>query len=70
MASCEACGTGCPAGAAFCGACGHRLGAAPAEPVTVEVRVVDSPWSGLWSCFTTAIAVVVLAFFVLWLFSC
>ncbi len=74
MASCEACGNQCPVGAAFCAACGHRLGETPAEPVTVNVRLVDSPSSGCWSCFTTAVAVVVLVFFVLflvaWIFSC
>ena len=70
VASCEACGNECPAGAAFCAACGHRLGEAPAEPVTVNVRLVDSPARGCLSCFTTAVAVVVLVFFVLWIFSC
>ena len=74
MTSCEACGNECPAGAAFCAACGHRLGEKPAEPVNVNVRLVDSPLRGCWSCFTTAVAVVVLVFFVLflvaWIFSC
>ena len=70
MASCEACGNECPAGAAFCAVCGHRLGDRPGEPVTVKVRLVDAPSSGCLSCFTTAVAVVVLVFFVLWIFSC
>jgi len=34
------------------------------------VRLVDSPLRGCLSCFTTAVAVVVLVFFVLWIFSC
>ena len=70
MASCEACGNECPVGAAFCGACGHRLGEQPEEPVTVNVRLVDSPSSGCWSCFTTALAVLVMVVFVAWIFSC
>jgi len=70
VASCEACGTECPAGAAFCAVCGHRLGVAPEEPINVNVRVVDSAFSGCLSCFTTAVAVVVLIFVVLWIFSC
>jgi hypothetical protein len=67
---CEACGTECPAGAVFCAACGHRLGERPAEPITVNVRLVDSPLRGFWSCFTTALAVLVLVVFVFWIFSC
>jgi hypothetical protein len=70
MATCEACGNLCPAGAAFCGACGHRLGQAPAEPVVVTVKVADSPWSSFWSCLTTGAAVFVLIMLVLWLLSC
>lgn len=53
MATCEACGTECPADAAFCGACGHRLGSEPQEPVVVNVRVVDSVWHNFWSCLST-----------------
>lgn len=70
MATCEACGNECPSGAAFCGACGHRLGEQPEEPVNVNVRLVDSPGSGCCSCLTTAVAAVVLVGFVLWIFSC
>jgi uncharacterized membrane protein YvbJ len=70
MARCEACGSQCLAGAAFCAACGHRLGQSPAEPVVVTVRVVESLWSSFWSCWTTAIAIVVLIMLVLWLLSC
>ncbi len=70
MATCEACGNQCPEGAAFCGACGHRLGEQPREPVNVNLRLVDSPRSGCLSCFTTAVGLVALAFLVLWIFSC
>jgi len=70
VATCEACGNECPAGAAFCAACGHRLGVASEEPINVNVRLVDSAFSSCLSCFTTAVAVVVLIFFVLWIFSC
>ncbi len=70
VASCEACGNECPAGAAFCAACGHRLGVAPEEPINVNVRLVGSAFGSCLSCFTNAVAVVVLIFFVLWIFSC
>ena len=73
MARCEACGNECPGGAAFCGACGHRLGVEPEEPVNVTVRVVDSPsgvFGGCLSCLTWVIAVLVVAVLVVWLFSC
>jgi hypothetical protein len=70
VASCEACGTQCPAGAAYCGVCGHRLGEQPAEPVTVNVRLVDSPRRGCVSCFTAAVGVVAVLFLILWIFSC
>ena len=70
MASCEACGNECPAGAGFCAACGHRLGDRPAEPITVNLRLVDAPQRGCCSCFTTALAVLVLLVFVVWIFSC
>jgi hypothetical protein len=70
VAGCEACGNECPAGAGFCADCGHRLGEKPAEPITVNVRLVDSPFRGFLSCFTTVVAVVVLVAFALWLFSC
>ena len=69
VASCQACGNECPSGAAFCAACGHRLGVASEEPINVNVRV-DSACSSCLSCLTTAVAVVVLIFFVLWIFSC
>lgn len=53
MASCEACGNECPDDdAAFCAACGHRLGEQPEEPITVNVRLVDSPLRGCWAYFT------------------
>ena len=74
MASCEACGTDCPEGAAFCRVRGHRLGVAPEEPVDITVRVVDPQQSGClggcWSCITLAIATVVIIALVTWLFSC
>jgi rRNA maturation endonuclease Nob1 len=70
MARCEACDNECPEGAAFCGVCGHRLGERPAEPLTVNVRVVDSPFGGCLSCLSTAVAIVVIVFVVAWLFSC
>ena len=74
MASCEACGNDCPEGATFCGACGHRLGLKPHEPVTVTVRVVERQPSGClggcWSCLTVAIAVLAIIALVAWLFSC
>jgi len=70
VAICEACGNESPEGAAYCGACGHRLGEQPEEPVIVNVRVADSPFGGCWSCFTTALAVLVLVGFALWLLSC
>jgi hypothetical protein len=70
VATCEACGNECPSSATFCAACGHRLGEKPEEPVTINLRIVDPPLHGCWSCFTTAVAVVVLVFFVLWIFSC
>ena len=74
MASCEACGNDCLESAAFCGACGHRLGVTPEEPVNITVRVVDPQpsgcLSGCWSCFTMAIAVVAIVVLVTWLFSC
>ena len=58
----------------FCGACGHRLGVTPEEPVNITVRVVDPQpsgcLSGCWSCFTMAIAVVVTILLVTWFFSC
>jgi hypothetical protein len=40
------------------------------EPITVNVRVVDVPLRGCWSCFTTVVAVMVLVAFALWIFSC
>ena len=70
MARCEAYGNECAAGAASCLACGHRLAEQPEEPINVNVRLVDSPLRGYLSCFTTAVAVVVLVFFALWIFSC
>ena len=70
LASCEAYGNECAAGAAFCLACGHRLAEQPEEPITVNVRLVDAPLRGCLSSFTTAVAVVVLVFFVHWIFSC
>lgn len=70
VATCEACGAGCPEGAAFCGACGHRLGTQPGEPVNVTVRLAGGLFSDCLSCLTWAVAVVTLIFLVLWLFSC
>lgn len=70
MAVCEACGGECPDGAAFCGACGHRLGSEPQEPVVVNVRVGASAWDSFWSCLSTAIGILVLFFLAFWLFSC
>lgn len=70
MATCEACGNECPADAAFCGACGHRLGGEPQEPVLLEVRVGKSSWDSFWSCLSTAMAVLALIALVLWVFSC
>ena len=70
MASGEACGNDCPVGAGYCAACGHRLGVAPEEPINVNVHLVDSAFGSCLSCFTTAVAVVVLVFFVLSIFSC
>ena len=70
MASCEACGNECPGGAVFCAACGHRLGEQPAEPINVNVSLVDAPLHGCWTCFTTVLAVLVLIVFVAWIFSC
>ena len=70
VASCEACGNESPEVAAFCGGCGHRLGETPQEPIKVNLRVVNSACSGCLSCFTTAVTVVVLIFFALWIFSC
>jgi hypothetical protein len=74
VARCEACGNDCPDGATYCGACGHRLGVAPEEPLTINVRVVDPQpagcLSGCWSCFTIALALLVIFVLVAWLFSC
>ncbi|HET6494913.1 MAG TPA: hypothetical protein VFH61_06070 [Thermoleophilia bacterium] len=70
MAVCEACGNECPAGAVFCAACGHRLGDEPAEPITVNVRLVDSPLRGVWSCLMTFVSVVVLAVIAMLVFGC
>ncbi len=70
MARCEACGVECPEGAAFCGACGHRLGRQPQEPVDVTVRLVGSLFSDCLSCFTWVVGVVAVLFLVVWLFSC
>ncbi|MEE4276524.1 MAG: zinc ribbon domain-containing protein [Thermoleophilia bacterium] len=70
MATCEACGTECPPGAAFCSACGHRLGSRPGEPPVVNVRVVNSAWDSCWSCFGTALGVLILIGLAAWLFSC
>jgi hypothetical protein len=70
VAVCEACGTECPPDAAFCSACGHRLGSRPGEPPVVNVRVVNSAWDSCWSCFGTVVAVLVLIGLAAWLFSC
>ena len=70
MSSCEACGTECPEGAAYCGACGHRLGRPPDEPVVVNVRVVNSFWDGCIGCFSWAVGVVAIVFLIAWIFSC
>ena len=70
MAICEACGTESPAGAAYCGACGHHLGEKPEEPVIVNVRVVNSWWDGCIGCFSWVVAVVAILFLIAWLASC
>jgi hypothetical protein len=70
VAICEACGTRCPAGAAFCAACGHRLGAPPPEPAGTPVRLAGALVGDCLSCFTWVVALVVLFFLVVWLFSC
>lgn len=67
---CEACGSECPEGAAYCGACGHHLGDAPEEPLIVEVRGRATPSCGCLDCLTTVVVVLVLVFLALWLFSC
>lgn len=70
MTTCEACGTRCPEGAAYCGACGHRLGQQPEEPAVVNVRVVNSWWDGCIGCNSWAVGVVVILVLVGWIFSC
>jgi hypothetical protein len=70
MTTCEACGTECPEGAAYCGACGHQLGQRPQEPLVVNVRVVNSWWDGCIGCVSWAVGIAVIMFLVAWLFSC
>jgi ferredoxin len=70
VTGCEACGADCPESAAYCGACGHRLGRQPEERVVVNVRVVNSWWDGCIGCLSWAVAVVVIIALIGWIFSC
>ena len=70
MSSCEACGTECPESAAYCRACGHRLGRQPEEPLVVTVRVVDSSWDGCIGCISWAVGVTVIVFLITWALGC
>ncbi len=70
MPVCEACGDQCADDAAYCSACGHRLGAGPPEPVVVDVRVQNSFVDSCLSCFAWVVGIIVLIALAAWLFSC
>lgn len=78
MARCEVWGSERPAGDAYCGACGHRLGAAaaegtPHEPVAVDVqvRLARASWlDGYTSCVSWVALVFVVLMLVGWVLSC
>lgn len=78
MARCEVCGSERPAGDAYCGVCGHRLGAAaaertPHEPVVVDVQVrpARKSWlDGCVSCVSWVALVFVVLMLVGWALSC
>jgi uncharacterized membrane protein YvbJ len=78
VARCEVCGSERPAGDAYCGVCGHRLGAAaaertPHEPVVVDVQVrpARKSWlDGCVSCVSWVALVFVVLMLVGWALSC
>lgn len=76
--TCPGCGAEVPAGAAFCPACGRRLGEPheperpvrcppPVELPVVNVRIVDSPGRGCVSCFTWSVTAFMLVLIIAWL---
>ena len=80
MTTCAVCGREWPDDHAYCGACGHRLGVAPAqldewqsqqphEPTVVNVRVLNSLWDSCLSCFSWVVGIVAIVFVVTWIFS-
>ena len=78
MARCEVCGSERPAGDAYCGVCGHRLGAAEAEgtphasvDVDVEVRLARKSWLAAYaSCVSWVALLFVVLMLVGWVLRC
>ena len=77
MAACQVCGNGAPAGAAYCPACGHRLGGAVPSPIVVEVHnpppepgPAQSCFNGCIGCFSWLVVAVLVLLVISWIISC